>query len=107
VALFAIFVGAGRFSLSVLAGGFLSAALASANFILLAETLQKALKQDAAKAKLTVTVSLFLRYLAILILSVVFILLGADAIAVLIPLFFPRIVIFLTQIHKTGGANGN
>ena len=102
----AVFAAAGRFSLSVLAGGFLGAALASANFILLAATLQKALKHSAS-AKVTVTVSLYLRYLAMIAFSVVFITLGADALAVLIPLFFPRIVIFLTQIHKTGGVNGN
>jgi predicted neutral ceramidase superfamily lipid hydrolase len=95
-----------RFSISAIVGGFLGAAVASLNFIFLAATLKSALKKDAQQAKMTVAISLFLRYISILILSVIFILLGANAIAVLIPLLFPRIVIFITQIHKTGDKNG-
>jgi hypothetical protein len=98
-----IFAAAGGFSVSVVAGALLGAAAAGANFILLAATLQKALKTKASKAKLTVAISLFLRYLSLLLLSVISILLGANPIAVLIPLLFPRIVIFIAQIHKTGG----
>jgi hypothetical protein len=103
LAMIIIFAAAGRFSISVVAGALFGAAAAGANFILLAATLQKALKKEASKAKLIVTVSLFLRYLSILLLSVISILLGANPIAVLIPLLFPRIVIFIAQIHKTGG----
>lgn len=82
-----------HWDVSVLLGNLLSAAVSIANFFLLGLTVQSATKKDDEKdAKLAMRASHGLRLLLLFVAALLGVLLPCfHTIAVLVPLFFPRI----------------
>lgn len=95
----AIFLIVRHWDYTVLLGNVLSAAAAVGNFFLMGITVQKALNKDEKQASASMKLSQQLRLLMMLIVAA----LGAalecfNIIAVIIPLFFPRIAIALRPL---------
>ncbi|MBR5767359.1 MAG: ATP synthase subunit I [Clostridia bacterium] len=112
--MFAVFLALGRFDLSVLAGGMIGFAVSLLNFFLMCLTVQRSVRYDDDKKRKTMmNASMGLRLLlAFALLGVSIGLLGANPIAALLPLLFPRITIIIRQIMlkkeaKGGGENGD
>ncbi len=96
-----------RWDYTVLLGNILSAAVSVVNFLLMGITIQKALSKDSAEAKKLIKASQNLRNFGI------FVVLGAgvllpifNTISVIVPIFFPRIAIFLRPLWKEKGDRG-
>ena len=104
----AVFLLVGKWSYTVLLGNILGAFGAIMNFFLMGLTIQHAVMLEEKDAKAKMKVSQMLRTFFILIIA----LLGAvlpcfQILAVLIPLFFPRITIMLRNIPlKKKGQDG-
>ena len=96
----ACFALAGRWDAAVLAGSVLGAAIAVGNFFVLALTVQAAAATgDEKRSKLKVQFSYSLRMLVILLALVAgFALPWFNGVAMVIPLLFPRLTIFLMQL---------
>ncbi len=92
----AVFLVIGKWSIFVLFGNLLGALLATANFLLLGITLQKAVTKDEEQAKNTMKLSRTLRNMMIVAVVAAGIALPCfDTAALLISLFFPRIALFI------------
>ena len=112
--MFAVFLALGKLDLSVLAGGIIGFAVSLLNFFLMCLTVQRSVRyDDDKKRKVMMNASMGLRLLlAFALLGVSIGLLGANPIAALLPLLFPRITIIIRQIMlkkeaKGGGENGD
>ena len=95
----AVFIVIGKWDISVLFGNLLGSVVAVLNFFLMGLTVQKAVKQDEKRVKNTVKVSQLARLLMIIATAAVGYLAPVfNLVAVLVPLFFPRIAIFLIPL---------
>lgn len=87
-----VFLIIGKWTLPVLYGNLLSAAVSVANFLIMGITIQKAVGRDEKKAALMMKISQTLRYLMIFAVAATGVLLDCfNTVTVLLPLFFPRI----------------
>lgn len=95
-----VFVVIGKFDYTVLLGGLVGAVMAILNFFFMALALQKAVHRDTPEeAKLLMHNSQQKRMLLMAVVAVASIkVLGFNWIAVLLPLFFPRITIFVKTL---------
>ncbi len=106
----AVFLIIGMWSYKVLLGNIFGGTVAVVNFLLMGITVQKAVQKDEKDAAALMKLSQTLRNLMLLIaaaLALAFI----NPIAAIIPLFFPRIAIFLIPLRDkksyAGKENGN
>ena len=104
----AVFLVAGRWDYTVLCGNLLSAAAAVGNFFLMGLTVQKALGKGEKEAADTMRLSQRLRLLLLFVVVAV----GAAApcfhtLAVIIPLFFPRVAIAVRPLMDKRNKNGD
>lgn len=91
-----VFLVINQWNYTVLLGNLLGASVAILNFFLMGLTVQAALEKDEKNAKATMRASQLYRNLMILAVAVVGILLPVFSNwTVIIPLFFPRIAIFI------------
>ncbi len=93
----AIFLVIGKWDITVLFGNILSGFTAVLNFFLMGLTVQKSVEKDEKQAKQTMRLSLTLRNAMILIVAVIGVSVPSafNVFAVFIPLFFPRIAVFI------------
>lgn len=113
-----VFALSGRFSLAVLWGGLIGGTFAALNFFVLAFSLQKAV-DSPSRGKGIAAVSYSFRTLLLMVASVlVIVFLKVNAIALVIPYVFPRLVILFMQVTglykkepidnlEEGGADGS
>ena len=95
----AVFLVIGKWSLAVLFGNLLSGAFVVLNFLLMGITVQRAVLKEEKEAKTMVKVSQLYRSLMMLIMAVVGVALPCfDTVAVIIPIFFPRIAIMFRPL---------
>ncbi|MBR5134692.1 MAG: hypothetical protein IKV35_03745 [Clostridia bacterium] len=98
----AVFLMIGKWDWFVLFGNLLGAAAAVGNFFIMGMTVQKAVTKEQKEARDLIRLSQALRLLGLVVIGV----LGAalpcfNILAVLIPLFFPRIAIMLYPlVHR-------
>lgn len=95
----AVFLIIGRWDYTVLTGNLLSGAAVVLNFFLLGRTVQNALEKDEKDAKTAMKLSQSYRFLMLTVVVVV----GAalpvfNTLAVIIPVFFPRVAIALRPL---------
>lgn len=103
----AVFLIIGMWSYKVLIGNLLGAAVAVANFLLMGITVQNAVQKDEKDAASLMKVSQMLRNLMLLITALLaFLLPFINPAAAIIPLFFPRIAIFLIPVRDRKISNG-
>lgn len=103
----AVFLIIGMWSYKVLIGNLLGAAVAVANFLLMGITVQNAVQKDEKDAATLMKVSQMLRNLMLLITALLaFLLPFINPAAAIIPLFFPRIAIFLIPVRDRKISNG-
>ena len=103
----AVFLIIGMWSYKVLIGNILGAAVAVANFLLMGITVQNAVQKDEKDAASLMKVSQMLRNLMLLITALLaFLLPFINPAAAIIPLFFPRIAIFLIPVRDRKISNG-
>lgn len=93
----AIFLVIGKWDITVLFGNILSGFTAVLNFFLMGLTVQKSVEKDEKQAKQTMRLSLTLRNAMILIVAVIGVSVPSafNVFTVFIPLFFPRIAVFI------------
>ena len=97
----AVFLVLGRWDITVLLGNILGGGFAVLNFFLMGITVQKAVLLDEKEAKTAMKVSQLYRNLMLIAVAVTGIAVSVfNSIAVIIPLFFPRIAISLSGIFK-------
>lgn len=90
----AVFLVIGKWNLTVLFGNLLGAFVAVLNFFLLGLTVQAAVSLEEKDAKARMTLSQRLRLLLLAAAAILGIVLPCfDAIAAILPLFFPRLVL--------------
>lgn len=95
----AVFLVIGKWSLAVLFGNLLSGAFVVLNFLLMGITVQRAVLKEEKEAKTMVKGSQLYRSLMMLIMAVVGVALPCfDTVAVIIPIFFPRIAIMFRPL---------
>lgn len=95
----AVYLVIGKWSLAVLFGNLLSGAFVVLNFLLMGITVQRAVLKEEKEAKTMVKVSQLYRSLMMLIMAVVGVALPCfDTVAVIIPIFFPRIAIMFRPL---------
>ena len=93
-------------SKEILFGNLLGAAAAAGNFFLMGLTVQKAVTEDEEKAKKRIRLSMAARNIMIIAFAAAAALRPVfDLIAVLIPLFFPRLAVALRPLIDRGGKN--
>ena len=98
-----IFVVFGEWNIAVLSGNILSAVTAILNFLWMGITVQKAVVKEEKDARSLMRTSQALRTLFLFIILALGISLKCfDSIAVVVPLFFPRIAITLKLLFKKG-----
>ena len=103
----AVFLIIGMWSYKVLSGNILGAAVAVVNFLLMGITVQNAVQKDEKDAATLMKVSQMLRNLMLLITALLaFLLPFINPAAAIIPLFFPRIAIFLIPVRDRKISNG-
>lgn len=103
----AVFLIIGMWSYKVLIGNLLGAAVAVVNFLLMGITVQNAVQKDEKDAATLMKVSQMLRNLMLLITALLaFLLPFINPAAAIIPLFFPRIAIFLIPVRDRKISNG-
>jgi hypothetical protein len=103
----AVFLIIGMWSYKVLIGNILGAAVAVVNFLLMGITVQNAVQKDEKDAASLMKVSQMLRNLMLLITALLaFLLPFINPAAAIIPLFFPRIAIFLIPVRDRKISNG-
>ena len=99
----AVFLTIGKWDVTVLLGNLLSGALGILNFLLMGIAVQSAVKKDEKGAKETMRASQALRTFLLFAVTAVGVLLSCfNTIAVIAPLFFPRIAIAIRPIVKGG-----
>ena len=101
VLLNAVFLIFRKWDYTVILGTLLSATVAVINFLLMGITIQKALQTDSADAKKMMKASQSMRNFGMLVIIGIAVLLPCfNTIAVIVPLFFPRIAIMLRPLLK-------
>lgn len=105
VLMHAVFLVAGFWEWRVLWGSLLGAAAAIANFFFMALTVQKAVGKEEKEARDLVRLSQTLRHFALIAVGAVGALVPVfNVLAVLIPLFFPRIAVGVYPLfHRKEG----
>lgn len=99
----AIFLVVRRWDYTVLLGNILSGALGVVNFLLMGLAVQGAVNKEEKEAKDTMKVSQSLRTLLLFVVVAVGVLLDCfNTIAVIVPLFFPRLAIAIRPLVKGG-----
>ena len=99
----AIFLVVRRWDYTVLLGNMLSGVLGVVNFLLMGLAVQNAVGKEEKQARDTMKASQSLRTLLMFVVVAVGVLLDCfDTLAVIIPLFFPRIAIAIHPIVKGG-----
>ncbi len=94
-----VFLVIGKWHYSVLLGNLLSGAFGVLNFLLMGMTVQKALGKDVKEAKTIMKVSQLYRNLMMLVVTAVGVLVPCfNTVAVIVPVFFPRIAIAIRPI---------
>ncbi len=97
----AIFLIAGKWSVSVLLGGIWGWTVALGNFFLMCLAVQKAVSRDEKDAKSTLQLSQNLRLLGMFLLALAAYLIPfLDTVAAILPYLFPRIAISLSPILR-------
>ena len=97
----AVFLVISKWNYTVLLGNLLSYFLTLGNFFFMGLGVQKAVTLDGADAKKMMKVSQSLRTLALFVVVVIGVVLDCfNTLAVIIPLFFPRIAIMLRPLFK-------
>ena len=95
----AVFLVIGKWSMAVLLGNLLSGAFVVLNFLLMGITVQRAVLKEEKEAKTMVKVSQMYRSLMMLGMAVVGVALPVfDTVAVIVPVFFPRIAIMFRPL---------
>lgn len=95
----AVFLVIGKWNYTVLLGNLLSAALTVLNFLFMGISVQKALGKDEKDAKQTMRASSMLRTFIIFVVAGAGVLLPWFSVwTVLIPLFFPRLIIAMRPV---------
>lgn len=95
----AVFLIAGYWNYTVLLGNVLSGAIVLLNFFLMGLTVQKAVTREEKQARNTIRLSQSLRMVILFAAAAIGVLLPVfDTVAVLVPLFFPRIAIALQPL---------
>ncbi len=103
----AVFLIIGKWDYKVLLGNILGAAVAVANFLLMGITVQKAVQKDEKDAATLMKLSQTLRNMMLLIVCVLAIVIPVmNAVAAVIPLFFPRLAISLIPIRDRNKQQG-
>ncbi len=99
----AVFLIAGRWDLPVLLGNILGAAAAVLNFLLMGLTVQKAVDREEAEAKASMKLSQSVRMVMLFAVAAAGVGLSIfNGIAVIVPLFFPRVAVAV-QPHTPWG----
>ncbi len=94
-----IFLCLGYWKLDVLLGNLWGAALAIGNFFAMGLFVQKAVSQDEAEARKTMKISQSVRFAALMMLLVVGIIIPIfNKIAVVVPIIFPSLAVYLRPI---------
>ena len=97
----AVFLIIGKWHYSVLLGNLLTGFFAVLNFLLMGITVQRALGREEKEARTMIKVSQMYRNLMILVVAAVGVLLSCfNTVAVIVPLFFPRIAILMLPIFN-------
>ncbi len=97
----AVFLILRKWDYTVLLGNFLSAGVSLANFYFMGRSVQKALTMDEADARKVMRASQSGRNLAIFVAAAVGVGVSYfNTIAVIVPLFFPRIAVMLRPLIK-------
>ncbi len=97
----AVFLVIGRWHYSVLLGNLLSGFFGVLNFLLMGRTIQKALGKEEKEARTIMKVSQIYRNFMILVVTAVGVLLSCfNTVAVIVPVFFPRIAIAIRPLFK-------
>ncbi len=97
----AVFLVIGKWSYTVALGNLLSGAFAVLNFLLMGITVQRAVEKEEKDAKTMVKVSQLYRSLMILVVTVIGVALPCfDTVAVIVPVFFPRIAIMFRPLFN-------
>lgn len=96
----AVFLIIDKWNYTVLLGNLWGACIAVGNFFVMGLFIQKAVTQEADEAKKTVKGSMSLRFMAMLVLVVIGVAIPKvfHFVAVLLPLLFPQIAIFIRSI---------
>ena len=90
-----------RFDYTVLLGNLLGLLIGTGNFLLMGIGVQKAVEKDADDAKKVLRFSQTARFFGIFALTAAGVLIKCfDPIALIIPIFFPRIAVSARQIKK-------
>ena len=98
-----VFLLLGRWSLSVLWGSLLGALGAVGNFYLLGRTVQSAVDRDQDRARSLLKLSQTYRLLGLLVVVVIGVVLPYfHTVAVILPLFFPRLAFFFRGFTQKG-----
>ncbi len=98
-----IFLVVRRWDYTVLLGNILSGALGVVNFLLMGIAVQSAVNKEDKEAKDTMKVSQSLRTLLLFVVVAVGVLLDCfNTVAVIVPLFFPRLAIAIRPLVKGG-----
>lgn len=99
----AVFLVVRHWDYTVLLGNLLSGVLGVCNFLLMGLAVQRAVEQDEKDAKTTMRASQSLRTFLLFAVAAVGVLLPCfHTVAVLVPLFFPRLAIAIRPIVKGG-----
>lgn len=100
----AVFLILGKWDLTVLSGNLLSLAVGTLNFYLMGRTVEAAVDKEEKAARDTMRLSQILRMLGVFVFAVLGVVLPYfNTVAVLLPLFFPRIAIALRPYIKIKG----
>ena len=99
----AVFLVVRRWDYTVLLGNLLSGALGIANFLLMGFAVQNAVEKEEKEAKDTMKASQSMRTLLLFVVVAAGVLLDCfNTVAVIVPLFFPRLAIAIRPIAKGG-----
>ena len=104
----AVFLVIGKWDYTVLLGNVLGAVTSVLNFFIMALGVQMAVGKEGKEASQTLKLSQSMRFIALFVVVAIGAVLDCfHIIAVVIPLLFPRIAIFIRLLLKKGGGNGN
>ena len=96
-----VFIVAGKWNYTVLLGNILSGSFSILNFLLMGITIQKSLEKEEKEARSMIKVSQIYRNFLLAVVASVGVLLPVfNTVAVVIPLFFPRIAIAIRPIFN-------
>ncbi len=97
----AVFLIIGKWHYSVLLGNILSGVFAVLNFLLMGITVQRAVFKEEKEAKSMIKVSQLYRNFMILVVTIIGVVLPCfNTVAVIVPVFFPRIAIAVKPVFN-------